>query len=195
MILVLLTRFCKSVESDAGFKLCQGLVKKGHDLFVTSISIGEAMERETCYAKKMNMEEKGSITLLHPDYDDCEVPESHWLTTSHEKYFSYLSKLDDVNVIIGTLPGTEKTSVELAQILKSNLILMAPAQISSNEKYLEELKRMVEQVDEFWSIGSNVHSHNDALLSAAASRKHKEIFSGASQFAFQSNSQFAFTMN
>ena len=171
MILVLLTRFCDS--EDSGYKICQILVKQGHDLFVTSVSTGKALEAETKNAKELSMREKGSVTILNSDNED---PQPDWITKYHKKYFSYLSWLDSVNVIIGTLPGTEQTAVELAGILKSRLILLASTQIPNSGN--EELKKMAEQVDEFWSVGTDVYKHNDAVfenISSVSSGKHREI--------------------
>ena len=119
MILVLLNKFCESGEFLSEYKLCQVLAKQGQDLFVTSVSTGEALEAETMDAKDLSMKVKGSITLLHPDSSEPEDPQPEWLAKYHKKYFNYLSGLDGVNVIIGTLPGTERTAAELSVTLKS----------------------------------------------------------------------------
>ena len=44
MILVLLTRFSESEDSIFGYKLCQVLAEQGHELYVTSVSTGKALE-------------------------------------------------------------------------------------------------------------------------------------------------------
>ena len=160
MILVLLTRFSESLESDSGKQLCQALAKQGHELYVTSILIGEAKETEANQANKVNMEQKGSITLLHPEYDEAEDPQLEWLAKYHRKYFSYLSELVDVKVVIGFLPGTQDAAVELAETLKSKLIITALTQIPINQQ-LEELNKVA---NEFWSVGSDVYNHNKAIF-------------------------------
>ena len=170
MILVLLTRFSDSEESDSGKKLCQALAKKGHELFVTSISIGEAREAEANQANEVNMEQKGSITLLHPDYDEGEEPQLEWLAKYHRKYFSYLSELVDVKVIIGLLPGTQDAAVELAETLKSRLIITALTQIPIDQP-LKELNRVT---NEFWSVGSDVYNHNKAIFHSQSFVFHPE---------------------
>ena len=177
MILVLLHIFCDFDESSDGYKLCQGLVKQGRDLYVTTISVGVALQLETKNATEMSTMEKGSVTLLHPEYDEeSEKPQPVWLAEYHKKYFSYLSELDDVKFIIGTLPGTEKTAIDLSKTLNNRLILLASTNLQTN--YFQELRTEAEQVCEIWSVGAKVHDHNHTLFQEifpAFSTKHQNI--------------------
>ena len=132
---------------------------------------GNTLEDEKKDAKDLSMKEKRNIPLLHPDNED---PQPDWLTKYHKKH-SYPSKLDSVKVIIGTLPGTETTAMELATTLKSRLILLASAKLPTNQ---EELDRILEKVDELWSVGSDNYYQNNTLLqkvSPISCQKHKEI--------------------
>ena len=172
MILVLLTRFCDSEESIAGYKLCQVLVKQGHELYVTTISTGEAIEAEIRNAEEISMKGKGNVTLLHPNYAKHELPNPEWIVMHYQKYFSYLSKMNDVEVIIGLLPGTEETATELKALLECRLILLSCTKMEISVDDLNATHKLTEFVDEIWSIGSDIQSHNETIFQNV---KHKEI--------------------
>ena len=172
MILVLLTRFCGSDESIVGYKLCQTLVKEDHDIYVTTVSTGEALGAEMKDVMEMNKKEKGNVTLFCPDYAKNEEPNPEWIVMHHEKYFNFLSELDDVKVIIGMLAGTEETARELKVVLKCRLILLSSSKTKTRARDHAAIQNLTESVDEIWSIGSDIHSHNEAIFQNV---KHKEI--------------------
>ena len=66
MILVLLYRFNESEDSILGYRLCNKLVREGHDLLVTTTSKKEEIKREEESARDLSEKYKGSITLLKP---------------------------------------------------------------------------------------------------------------------------------
>ena len=172
MILVLLTRFFESREFISGYNMCQMLAKQGHDLIVTTVSTGGAFEAEMKNANEMSMNNKGNVTLLHPDYAEHEQPNAEWIVTHHKKYFNYLSKLNDVKVIMGMLPGTEETATELKAILKCKLILLSGTKMEVSVEDDAAIHKLTEKVDEIWSIGSEIHRHNESIFQNV---KHKEI--------------------
>ena len=126
MILVLLYRFSESDDSILGYQLCQKLVQEGYHLLVTTTAKHEELEKEEEVARQMSEEWKGSITLLKPEYEELEEPTPRWIAKLYKTYFGCLLELQDLNVdaIIGTLPGTTKTAVELKTVLKCKLVLL-----------------------------------------------------------------------
>ena len=164
MILVLLTRLSDSEESISGYKLCQTLAEQGHDLYVTTVTTGESLQAEIKDVEEINMREKGNVTLLHPDYDGHEQPNSAWIVTHHKKYFSYLSKLNDVTLIISMLPPTEETTIELKDILKCRLVLVFSTKIEVSALDHNRLGRLAKEVDEILWVGSEVPSQNDNIF-------------------------------
>ena len=57
---------------------------------------------------------------------------------------------------MGLPPGTEETSTELAGNLKSKLILLDSTQLQIDQYKLEELNKVVQQVNAFCSVISDV---------------------------------------
>ena len=141
--------------------------------FITSISTGKALKEETEEAKKLSENEKGSITLLHPDLDEQKEPPAESAGTFHKQYFSYLSNLHDIEVVIGTLPGTEQTATELGETLECRLILMTSIKIDHRL-----FSKIVDQVDELWSTDTDIYSHNETIIRdiyPTFGQKHKAI--------------------
>ena len=113
MILVLLYRFNECPESLPGYILCQKLIRWGHDLLVTSTARTDEMKEEKQAARLMTEKWRGSVAIVEPDFEELEEPTPEWIAKSHRQYFGYLSTVRDVHTIIGTLPGTAKTAVDL----------------------------------------------------------------------------------
>ena len=69
MILVLLYRFNESPDSIAGYKLCETLVKEGHDLLVTSTTPeGPLRDIEIKKAEELTKEFVGRIGVLFANH-------------------------------------------------------------------------------------------------------------------------------
>ena len=177
MILLLLTRFCESADS-LGFQLCRLLAEQGHHLYVTTTSSGDALHEEIKNASDINILSKGSITLFSPEHGKHELPSTEWITKYHDKYFSYLSRIDDIDTVIGLFPGTEQTAVKLKESLKCELILVAFVKIWPNEENLQHFNEMLRKADELWSVGSDIYNQNKSKLhlpDITFNGKHKQI--------------------
>ena len=127
---------------------------------------------------------RGSITLLKPaEYEEDEEPSPEWIAKLHKTYFGYLSDLQDLKVqtIIGTLPGTTKTAVNLKKVsqTKIKLILLATTKIQTNQNNLEsdvekEVNKFAGHADEIWSVGPDLFSYFD-LIFEKSNVEHKQI--------------------
>ena len=158
MILVLLTRFSDSRESIVGFSLCQKLAEQGYNLYVTTTSTGEVLQREIQKAADISTRAKGSVTLVQPQSNENKEPKAEWIVTHHEKYFGFLSEPNDIQAVIGLLPGTEEAAVELKEALDCKLVLLACTEISQEvykSKY-NDLDRVAQIADEIWIFGSDI---------------------------------------
>ena len=180
MILILLYKFSESQESLLGYQLCQKLVKEGHHLYVTTTSPkGGWLTKEIQNAKRITEKSKGSITLLEPKYHELEEPSPEWIANLHKHYFGYLSELQDIETIIGTLPGTMQTAVDLKEVLKCQLVLLATTKIGEDQEDLKkEVNCLAKHADEIWSVGLDMHSQYQNVfheLDTATNDKHQEI--------------------
>ena len=180
MILVLLTRFSESDEAIVGFTLCQKLAAQGYPLYVTTTSTDEVLQQERKKADQISKTAKGSVTLLQPQYKDDKIPAVEWIVTHHEEYFSFLSNLSDIQAVIGLLPGTEKSAVELKEALDCKLVLLASTEIPEQvyERRLTDLNKVAEIADEIWVFGSEIHYFYSALfknVGATLCEKLKEL--------------------
>ena len=178
-ILVLLHKFNEGPESCLGFQLCQKLVKEGHHLLVSTTASGDELESEIKKAKWLTDNSQGSITLIEPHCGKQEVPSVEWIEQSSTKYFWHLSQLQNVQMIIGNLPGTSQTAATLNETLKCSLILLATAKLGSENNLLKDkICTLAERADEIWSVGSDVYSHYNEIFSErkiGSRDKHREI--------------------
>ena len=147
----------------------QKLVQENYHLYVTTTTPeGAELRAERRKAEQLSQRCEGSITLLEPQYDkELESPTSEWISKSYEQYFGYLIKFEDVKVVIGTLPGTAKTSIELKEILNCKLMFLATSKIEgldNTDELKEELIRIAEETNEIWCFGPSVHEKYHDLL-------------------------------
>ena len=181
MILVLLYRFSESEDSILGYTLCKKLVQEGHHLLVTTTAKKEEVKRERQNARELSERYEGSVTLLEPEYEEEEEPSPKWITKLHKTYFGYLSQLQDLKVhtVVGTLPGTTKTGVDLKKALKCKLVLLAATKIGTHREDLEkEVYKLAGHADEIWSVGPDLFSFFHLIFqkcNVALHQKHKEI--------------------
>ena len=162
MTLVLLSRFDDSDESIVGYTLCRTLAEEGFQLYVTTTATGEDLGRELNKAEKISTESNGSITLLQPQC--TESSDATWIVKQHTQCFPYLQKLRDVQTVIGLIPGTEQTALELKEALTYSLKLLAFTEIEERGKEQEILRILLEEADEIWTLGSHIHSYYQHLL-------------------------------
>ena len=151
MDLVLLSSFNNSEESLVGFTLCRKLAEEGSQLYVTTTSTGDILQREIEKIDENNSKSKGDITLLQPECEENEIPDAEWIIKYHRKYFPFLQELTDIQTVIGLISKTEEAAIELKGILKCKLSLLAFTKIQANEKYFH---RLFDQADQTWALGS-----------------------------------------
>ena len=90
------------------------------------------------------------------------VPTSEWIANSYEQYFGYLIKFGDVETVIGTLPGTTKTAIELKEIMNCRLVFLATNKIEElgNEDELKrEMGRIANNAHEVWCLWLDVYAY------------------------------------
>ena len=170
----MLYNFNNSPESIFGYQLCQKLVRDGYNLYVTTTTPeGAQLEAEKKKAKQLIQNHDGSITLLEPQYKKKnDAPVSEWIANSYAQYFGYVTEYDDIKTIIGMLPGTTKTAIEIKEKLGCKLVFLATKKIErlSNADVLkEELTRVNEEANEIWCVGPDVHEYYQAILEHADS--------------------------
>ena len=177
--LVFLYRFSESQDSILGYKLCQKLVQEGHNLLVTSTAGKEELKREIEDAERITSEFKGSIKVVSPECEEREEPSFEWIAKLHKHYFECLSELKNVHTIVGLLPGTTKTAVDLKNILHCKLVLLATAKIGTDRQDLKtEINSLSENADEIWSVGTDLFTHFNSIFQESPQKisvKHKEI--------------------
>ena len=178
MLLVLLYRFCESQDSLIGFRLCQILLEKGYDLYATTTAQGEQLRNEQVAANQLNAKGRGKVTLVEPEYEELETSSSEWIAKLHRAYFTQLQELKDVDNIIGTLPGTTKTAVDLKKRLGCKLVLLATTKIGGEEEDLKnEINRLAPEADEIWSVGCDIYDHYQNIFREVHSTlaKHRQV--------------------
>ena len=124
MILVLLSRFSEFGQFNFGYTLCKTLAEHGYHLYVTTTSTGEELRNEINNAAKLTFDSKGSITLFEPEYGSDKQPTTAWISASYEKYFGFLSELDDVDVVVGVQPETVITTQKLKENLNCDIVIV-----------------------------------------------------------------------
>ena len=161
MSLVLLYRFSESEDSILGFRLCQRIVEEGQDIYATTTTPkNQGLQEELECARRMTDKFPGSVTLLQPHYEEFEEPSPGWISKLHKAYFWYLLGPENVHTIIGTLPGTTITAVDLATQLKCKLVLLATTKIGTYQDELKtEIKNLAEVADEIWSVGVDLFEY------------------------------------
>ena len=176
MILVLLYRFIESQESLLGYQLCMKLAKEGHHLYVTTTSPkGGWLTKEIQNAKKITEESKGSITLLEPKYHESEEPSPEWIAIMHKHYFGYLSELQNIDTVVGTLPGTIQTAADLKKTFNCRVVLLATTKVQL-AAMTDEINTLVKLTDEIWFVGPDMLNHYQNIFEEIdVSSKHRKI--------------------
>ena len=178
MILVLLYRFCESQDSLIGYRLCQILLEKGYDLYATTTAQGEQLKNEQKTAEQLNAKGRGKVSLLEPECEELETSSSEWIAKFHRTYYPQIPKLNDIDTVIGTLPGTTKTAVDLKKVLGCKLVLLAATKIGGEQEDLKnEINRLAPEADEIWSVGSDIPDHYQNIFREVHSTlaKHRQV--------------------
>ena len=165
MILVLLYRFCESQDSIVGFRLCEKLAQDGHEVLVTSTSSHKERLDEIKVAKHITEQYTGSIKVIEPEPEELEEPSPVWIAKLHRTYFPQLADCKDVQTVIGTLPGTSQTALDLQKKLKCGLVLLATTKMTTIQESLKtEICRVSSHADEVWSVGNDIFCHYDEIF-------------------------------
>ena len=177
MILVLLSSFSESLDSLHGFKLCQKLAEDGCDVLVTTTTQrGKPVDLEKQMARKMSSELKGSIKLLEPNPYYKEKRCKEWIANNYRQHFDYLAKKTDIELIIGMLPGTTETAVELKDALKCKLVLLATKKFGTSESDLKtQINEYASKAEEVWSFGSDTFDHYENVFKNIDKCKHRTL--------------------
>ena len=177
MILVLLYKFSGSQDSIIGYRLCEKLVEEGFDLLVTSTSRNEEKQAEIAAARRMTETLTGSVRIIETEPDVLDAPTQERIFNLHRTAIP-----DVIEAVIGTLPGTVQTAVELKKMLKMlnvPLILLAATKVATTRESLTaELLRWVSFADEIWSVGSDIYLHYEEIFRRQMKKKtvaHREI--------------------
>ena len=174
MILVLLYKFSESQDSIIGYKLCEKLVEEGFDLLVTSTSRNEERQAETVAARRMTEKLAGSVRIIEVEPDILDAPTPEGIFNLHRTHFSRPAIPEAIEAVIGTLPGTAQTAVEVKKMYNFLLVLVAVTKVSTTKESLKaEVIKLVSFADEVWSVGSDIYSHYEGMF--REQRKNKSI--------------------
>ena len=143
MILVLLSHFS---ESSLGYTICKALAEQGHHIYATTTSKGDELLSELENVEKLTHDSKGSVTLFQPEHNGGE-PNVHWISTSPKKYFSYLWDLDEVKGVIGILPETDQTAINITRTLNCKLFIVAHANVGRS--HITSFENVVDKANAF----------------------------------------------
>ena len=124
---------------------------------------------------------RGSVKIIEPDFEELEEPTPEWIAKSHKQYFGHLSTVRDIHTIIGTLPGTVKTAVDLKGDLGCRLVLLTATQIEADqEQRRAKARRLCGSVYEVWSFGSEMFAHYEDIFQEVTEPhvKHEQIMLG-----------------
>ena len=135
------------------------------------------LKAEIQNAKDMTENCSGSMTILEPRCQDNEEPTLEWIANIN-KNFEYLSNLQHIDAVIGMLPGTTQTAVQLKKDLNCKLVLLAASKIGQDEEMKQEINTLTKEADEVWSLGSDTYSHYQSVFTytnKAPDFIHKEI--------------------
>ena len=179
MILVLLYKVSESQDSIIGYRLCEKLVEEGFDLLVTSTSKNKEKQAEIEAARHMTETLTGSVRIIETEPDVLDTPTPERILNLHRTHFSRPAIPEAIEAVIGTLPGTVQTAVELKKMLNLPLVLLAATKVSTTRESLKtELLRLVSFADEVWSVGSDTYLHYEEMFRGQRKKKrvaHKEI--------------------
>ena len=118
-------------------------------------------------------EEYGCVILLTSQGNDSSE-HSRWITSLNKRHFEYLSTLDDIETIVGLLPGTAEFAAELQSTLNSKLVLFATQCTLVGQECIGILLKS----NEVWCLGPKAHIHYKRLcqgISSDCGQRCKEI--------------------
>ena len=174
MFLVLLHNFSESQDSVIGYRLCEKLVEEGFDLLVTSTSRDEEKQAEIEVARRMTETLTGSVRIIETEPDVLDAPTPERIFNFQRTHFPQPATPDAIEAVIGTLPGTVQSAVELKKMYNLLLVLVAVTKVSTTEESLKaEVIRLVSLADEVWSVGSDIYLHYEGMF--REQRENKSI--------------------
>ena len=176
-VLVLLYGYNESEQCILGFKFCEELLRRGHHLLVTTTTPRNQLWWEEGLTK--HSEYKGMVTLVQPQHEEDEKPQPEWIGKYHRTYFPRLSTRKDVKCIVGMLPGTTNTGIDLKKDLNCKLVLLATSKLHFDQYNFHVEIDKLNSANEIWSIGCDMFNHYEATFKGAggtAWSKHKMFF-------------------
>ena len=94
----------------------------------------------------------------------------------HQTYYGFLYGRKDIETIIGVLPGTVKTAVDLKRSLNCKLVLLAVTKPGENEEELKnEVYNLSTEADEVWSVGKDIFSQYQDIFTSHGNSSSKPI--------------------
>ena len=162
MILVLLYKFSEYQDSIIGYRLCEKLVEEGFNLWVTSTSSDEEKQAEIEAARRMTESLAGSVRIIEMKPEILDAPR---IFNLQRALFSEPAIPDDIETVIGILPETAETAVELKKMLNVPFVLLAARKVSTTRQNLKtDVIRLVHFADEIWSVGSDIYLHYEGMF-------------------------------
>ena len=102
---------------------------------------------------------------MEPDPYYKEKRCKEWIANDYRKHFGYLAKKKNIELIIGMLPGTTQTAVELRDALACRLVLLATKKFGTSGSDLK--------TDEVWSFGLDTFDHYESIFENPDTYKHR----------------------
>ena len=115
---------------------------------------------------------------MEPECEELETSSSEWIAKFHRTYYPQIPELKDIDTVIGTLPGTTKTAVDLKKSLGCKLVLLATTKIGGEEENLkDEINRLAPEADEIWSVCCDIYDHYQNIFQEVHSTlaKHRQV--------------------
>ena len=171
--LVLLTTFCESPE----LVFTHHLAQQGHQVYVTTVSTGGQLQDEIAKAKQLSQQSSGNIELVQPAKGGWlrGTPTGQWIQSTHQQHFSNLPSLD-VQIIVGVLPGTAQTAIDLKREKGCKTFLLATCKLRTRDQGLQkDIIELATEADGVWSLGPDIYIHYESVFHDAPKIKHNEI--------------------
>ena len=166
-----------------GYRLCEKLVKEGFDLLVTSTSTNEKKQAEIEAARRMTETFTGNVRIIETEPEVLDDPTPERILNFQRTHFPQPGTPDAIEAVIGTLPGTAQTAVELKKMYNLPLVLLAVTKVSTTEQSLKaEVIRLVSFADEVWSVGSDIYLHYEGMFREQRKKKSIEWNRNSSTF-------------
>ena len=128
--------------------MCEKLVEEGFDLLVTSTSKNEEKQAEVEAARRMTETLTGNVRFIEVEPKALDAPTPERIFNFQRTHFPQPATPDAIEAVIGILPGTAQTAVELKKMYNLLLALVPVTKVSTTEESLKaEVIRLVSFAD------------------------------------------------